>query len=418
MWSAGLPVEPVLAPGARRDFPQAAHNGVIVRDEDGTRHVGNPIIAKASVVKHHEAPTSVTPLQQLRAIDFGAFLAGPKAPGVLADLGADVVKAEPPMGDPSRGTLRGFITGNRGKRGIVIDLKSPEGLAAALDLSAKTDVVCNNFRSGVSARLGIDPESLHALKPDLIVLESPAYGSSGPLAQRAGFDLVMQAVCGHEMRGGGRGNEPLYNRTAMVDFAGGLLGAVGLLSALVYRARTGNGVALDAPLFNAGVFLLSELIQRPNGTFEGGESINRSRTGFRPGEAMYEARDGWLAISAVEDRAAAELTRVLGLSGKLPPGVRSWGDQESDVIAAAILQRSVPELSAALAEAGVWNEKCRTDVENEVLDSKCVRISSHPTLGRIREVGQLFSFSVSRLENDRPIHDLGEHTSEILSEWR
>jgi crotonobetainyl-CoA:carnitine CoA-transferase CaiB-like acyl-CoA transferase len=418
LWSAGLPAELVLPPGECWDFPQATHNGVIVRDEDGTRHVGNPIIAKSVTATHRRASSTPVPLQELRVLDFGAFLAGPKAPGVLADLGADVVKVEPPAGDPARGTLRGFMTGNRGKRGIVIDLKTSEGLAVALDLSAKADIVCNNFRAGVSARLGIDPESLHALKSDLIVLESPAYGSSGPLAQRAGFDLVMQSVCGHEMRAGGEGNAPLYNGTAMVDFAGGMLGAVGLLSALLYRARTGKGVALDAPLFNAGIFLLSELIQRPDGTFEGGELVNRRRTGFRPGEAMYEARGGWLAISVPNDRAAAALERILDLTGKLPSDVRSWGDRESDAIAAAILQRSVAELSATLAKAGVWNEKCRTDAENEVLDSQSARVSWHPTLGRIREVGQLFSFSIERTKNERPIHDLGEHANEIFSEWQ
>ena len=417
LWSAGLPAELVLAPGACWDSPQAVHNALIAQDADGTRHVANPIIATSSPGKYRAQLHSFRrPLTGIRVIDFGAYLAGPKASAVLADLGADAIKVEPPLGDPNRATFRSFMTANRGKRGMILDLKSAEGMKIAQELSVKADIVCNNFRSGVSARLGIDPKTLHALKPELIILESPAYGSSGPLAKRAGFDMVMQAFCGHEIRAGGKGNDPLYTRSPIVDFAGGMLGAVGMLSALIYRVRTGNGVALDVPLFNAGVFLLSELIQRPNGSFEGSEPINPTRTGFSPGEAMYEAKDGWIAISAQRDTATTGLVRVLGLAGKIPTSAESWGDKESEIIATAVSVRSVAELAAALEEVGVWTEVCKRDAEHEFLNSEGARISTHRTMGRIREIGPLFSLSASNVENKRPIHELGEHTKEILSQ--
>jgi crotonobetainyl-CoA:carnitine CoA-transferase CaiB-like acyl-CoA transferase len=419
MWNAGLPAERVSDPGACWDSPQSVHNGLVLRDPDGTRHVGNPIKAKKSAAAHPPSGCdSMQPLGGVRIIDFGAYLSGPKASSVLADLGADVIKVEPPNGDPNRGSFRSFIAANRGKRAIVLDLKTTDGLRIAHDLSAKADIVCNNFRSAAAARLGIDAGSLHGLNPGLIVLESPAYGSSGPMAERAGFDMVMQAVCGHEIRAGGEGNEPLWNRTVMCDFAGGMLGAIGLLSALLYRARTGNGVALDVSLFNAGVFLLSELVQRPDGSFEGAEPINGSRTGLHPAEALYEAKDGWLAISVQNENATEGLSRILRLEGKLSTDAKAWGASEAGAIAGAVAQRPVAELSAALESAGVWTEVCRTQMEREILNSQCARITSHRTLGRIREIGPLFRFSESRIGNDLAIPDLGEHTRQVLAEQR
>ena len=139
---------------------------------------------------------------------------------MFADLGADVIKVEPVTGDPNRSIFRSYGSVNRGKRCITVDLKAPEGLKIAQQLCVAADVVTNNFRPGVSTRLGIDAKTLHALKPELIVLESAAYGSTGPKAEGAGFDMCFQALCGHDWRAGGVDNPPLWNRTSMVDFAG------------------------------------------------------------------------------------------------------------------------------------------------------------------------------------------------------
>jgi len=234
------------------DSPQIQYNGTIVTDADGTRHVGQPITMEVSPAPYGGPPKRVgpRPLDGVRVVDFGAFVAGPFASLVMADLGAEVIKVETPAGDPNRSIFRSWSPVSRGKRAISVDLKHPEGLALAKKICMKSDIITSNFRTGVSARLGIDPASLHAAKPELIVLESPAYGSSGPLAERAGFDLVMQALCGHEYRAGGKGNEPLWNRTSMVDYGGGLLGAIGALAALYHRARTGEGMTLYLSLIH------------------------------------------------------------------------------------------------------------------------------------------------------------------------
>src|SRR5258706_12346198 len=153
-------------------------------------------------------------------------------------------------GDPNPNIFRVFASVNRGKRAISIDLKLPEGLQIAQRLCVGADVVTNNFRPGVSARLGIDAKTLHALKPDLIVLESAAYGSTGPRAEGAGFDMCFQAWCGHDWRAGGVGNPPLWNRTSVGDFAAGLIGEAAVLQRFYQRARSGAGARAAAVLLN------------------------------------------------------------------------------------------------------------------------------------------------------------------------
>jgi crotonobetainyl-CoA:carnitine CoA-transferase CaiB-like acyl-CoA transferase len=421
IWALGLPAEAVLPPGECWDLPQLQHNGIIVTDPDGTRHVGKSIAINASPAARQAKPkTGRRPLDGVRAVDFGAFVAGPFATCVLAELGADIIKVETPAGDPNRGIFRSWAPTSHGKRAVSIDMKNPEGLALARAICTSSDIITNNFRTGVSARLGIDPVSLHKDKPELVVLESPGYGASGPLADRAAFDMVMQAIAGHEYRAGGKGNTPLWNRTSMVDYAGGFLGAAGALAALYHRARTGEGASISCALLSAGVFLLSELVQRPDGTFEGAEPLNATRTGYGPAEALYEGADGWLAIAVRGAPMAAALGQVLGL--ELPADPLRWGESEAERITAALRGRGVEEALAALEAAGVWAEKCNQGLEHETLNDKelhaggTVRTSMHPQFGEIREFGGMLRFSRSASGTNVPPPLLGEHTRAVLAE--
>jgi crotonobetainyl-CoA:carnitine CoA-transferase CaiB-like acyl-CoA transferase len=342
---------------------------------------------------------------------------------MLTDLGADVIKIEPLAGDPARrAAFRNFSAANRGKRAIALDLKNPAALRIARSVVETADVVTSNFRPGVAARLGIDPPSLHAIRPGLVVLESPAYGAQGPLFDRAGFDMVMQALCGHEYRGGGVGNEPLWNRTAMVDTAAGALGAIAVVAGLYHRARTGDGVFIESALVSAGIYLLSELIQRPGGEFAGGEPMNSSRTGYRPTEALYQTRDGWIAVAARGDDAPKRLAEALGLEQTLRGPAARWQADEHAAIAAVLAGRTTAQTLEQLTRAEVWVEECRDGQEAEVLQDAqllalgTVRSSRHPTHGEIRELGALMRFSRSRTGNGRPAPLLGESTSELLRE--
>jgi crotonobetainyl-CoA:carnitine CoA-transferase CaiB-like acyl-CoA transferase len=422
VWAAGLPAEPVLPPGGCWDDPQVKHNGIVVRGADGTRSIGHPLTARTSPAPRRPTiPGARTPLAGIKVIDFGAFVAGPYTSTVLADFGADVIKVEPMTGDPNRSIFRSWTSSNRGKRCLTIDLKTPDGLKIAQQLCVAADVVTSNFRPGVSARLGIDAKTLHGLKPELIVLESAAYGTTGPRADGAGFDMCFQALCGHDWRGGGTGNPPLWNRTSMVDFTGGLLGAVGVLQHLYQRARSGAGTELGAGLLNSGLFLLSGLILRPDGQFDGAPQLNARQTGYHPAEQLYEAADGWLAVSARNDAMARALLDVLGLRNISAPR-SEWTVATEDSIAEAVSRRSAGELCAALERAGVWAEPCCTDGEQlnlrdgDLASLGIVYGSEHPQFGVVRQIGPLVRLSAAEPAVRRHAPLPGEHTDEILAE--
>jgi len=422
IWKAGLPAEPVLPPGGCWDDAQVQHNGIVALGTDGTRSIGHPLTARPSPAPRRTVPGGLSaPLAGIKVMDFGAFVAGPYTSTVLSDFGADVIKVEPMTGDPNRGIFLSWTSSNRGKRCVTIDLKTPDGLKIARELCVAADVVTSNFRPGVSARLGIDAKTLHGLKPELIVLESAAYGTTGPRADGAGFDMCFQALCGHDWRGGGVGNAPLWNRTSMVDFTAGLLGAVGVLQHLYERALSGAGTELGAGLLNAGLFLFSELIQRADGEFAGAPPLNARQTGYHPAEQLYQAADGWLAIAARGETMARRLLDVLGLSDiETPRG--GWSLDVENRIAAVVAGRSVADLAAALEKAGVWAERCSAEGESQNLrDRDLVRLGTvcsteHPQFGVVRQIGPLVRLSAANRGVRRHAPLPGEHTDEILAE--
>ncbi|HLG66917.1 MAG TPA: CoA transferase, partial [Acidimicrobiales bacterium] len=162
------------------------------------------------------------PLEGLRVIDFGQFLAGPFGPMLLADLGADVIKVEPTRGDGMRGVVIGSFMGcQRGKRDIAIDLKTPEGLELALRLVATADIVHHNMTKGTADRLGVGYEHCRAVKPDILYCNTFMYGAVGPLSHLGGLDPLAQAACGIEWEQGpvAAGNPPLWYRYGHGDVA-------------------------------------------------------------------------------------------------------------------------------------------------------------------------------------------------------
>jgi crotonobetainyl-CoA:carnitine CoA-transferase CaiB-like acyl-CoA transferase len=423
IWAAGLPAEPVLAPGGCWDDPQVEHNGIVAREPDGLRHIGHPVYGDASPAPRRDVRRDApAPLSGVKVIDFGTYVAGPYSSALLSDFGADVVKVDSMTGDPNRNIFRSHISVNRGKRAISIDLKLPEGLQIAQQLCVGADVVTNNFRPGVSARLGIDAKTLHALKPDLIVLESAAYGSTGPRAEGAGFDMCFQAWCGHDWRAGGVGNPPLWNRTAMVDFAAGLIGEVAVLQRLYQRARSGAGAAVGAGLLNAGLFLLSELVQRSDGQFVGAAPLNHEQTGYHPAEQLYEAADGWLAVAARDAAMARRMLDVLNLGQRITAPRDQWDVDVERLITEEIRKRPLAALVRALEAANVWVEACRENGErNNLGDPDLLRLGTvyctqHPQFGAVRQVGPLVRLAAAARAHRRHAPLLGEHTDEVLAE--
>jgi crotonobetainyl-CoA:carnitine CoA-transferase CaiB-like acyl-CoA transferase len=427
LWALGLAAEPVNKPGEAWDSEQVVHNGTIWREADGVSRVGLPFKVDFTDVgteapHARKTPESAPPLQGIRIVDFGTFAAGPHASMILADLGADVIKVESIAGDPIHGFYRPYSASSRGKRHLAVDIKKPQGLEVALKLCRGADIVHHNFRPGVAERLGVDAQSLHRLKPSLVVLETSGYGSSGPKSQSAGIDYALQALCGHEEHAAGEGNElTCYNPTT-IDFGAGMLGAISTLVAQVCKERTGDGATVTTSLLETGLFLLSELIRAPDGTFMPLAKLNHEQTGYHPAERLYKARDSWIAVAARSDDMAQRLLAVLGLKTRIDRPRRDWGTAESVLIAEAVAQRDAAEVLAALQTGGVWCAACRTDAKELTLRDPALRergtvvSTRHARYGEILQIGAQFTLSRAKTRPSGETAVIGQHTRQILTE--
>lgn len=422
--AAGVACDLALPPGACWDHPQTEYNRVIARDNDNRAYVGNPIqLAIGRGPGHGRALATVdAPLGQVKVVDLGTFVAGPFGSVILGDLGADVIKVESMSGDTARTVFRCDASVNRGKRNIKLDLKSARGIEVLKRLCGRANLVMSNFRAGVSARLGIDPVSLQREFPDLAVIECPAYGNGGPRSAEAGFDMVMQAWCGHELRAGGTGNPPLWSRLTMVDYGGGMLGAVAALACLYQQARNGGGITATIPLLHAGLYLLSELVRNADGTFAGVPCLNSAQTGVHPAESFYEARGGWLAIAARDEASARRLVEALDIQDHVASRAAQWGSREQAAIAAALGSMSRARALDLLQRYDVWAEPWNRGQEQKWLqdptlnEAGSVYRTEYPDIGVVGMIGTLVHFSRSTARGRGYAPTAGEHTRQILAE--
>ena len=426
LWALGLAAEPVNKPGEVWDSEQVVHNGTIWQEADGVSRVGLPFKvdfnAAEDAPRRRKTSENAPPLQGVRIVDFGTYAAGPHASMILADLGADVIKVESIAGDPIHGFYRPYSTSSRGKRHLAIDMKKPQGLEIALRLCRGADIVHHNLRPGVAERLGIDAQSLHRLKPSLVILETSGYGSSGPKSQGAGIDYAIQALCGHEEHAAGEGNGlTCYNPTT-VDFAAGILGAVCSLVAQLRKERTGTGATVATSLLETGLFLLSELIRTPDGTFMPLPRLNYEQTGFHPAERLYEARDSWIAIAARTEQMAQSMLGVLELKSRINEPRRNWKAAEAALIAEAIAQRDAAALLGVLRTAGVWCAPCRAEAKEVTLHDLKLRergtvlSTKHARYGEILQIGSPFTLSRARTRPSGDTASIGQHSRAILAE--
>ncbi|HUD16610.1 MAG TPA: CoA transferase, partial [Acidimicrobiales bacterium] len=259
----GVPIHLLGTPGAVKG-PQprpGQHTEDVLRSPAAAAGTTGPALAASA---HSSSPFA---LGDVRVIDFGQYLAGPFGPMILSDLGADVIKVEPVKGDAMRFSAKPFIGCQRGKRSLALDLKQPKGLEAARRLVAGADVVHHNMTRGVATRLGIDYPACRALRNDIIYCNTYAYGPDDPLGRFGGLDPLYQASSGLEYEAGAvpSGNDPLYLRFGMCDTANAMLSVVGVLLALVHRARTGEGQELWTSLHDGGIVFTSDAWTGPDG---------------------------------------------------------------------------------------------------------------------------------------------------------
>lgn len=377
----------------------------------------------------------MTALQGLKVLDVSQVLAGPYCAMLLADLGADVIKVEAPgHGDHSRqmapkitDDLSGaFLAVNRNKRGVVIDLKKPEGQELMKRLADQADVLIENFRPGVAARLGIDYDSLAESNPRLIHCSISGFGQTGPYASRGGFDLVAQGMSGLMSVTGTSDGDPIKCGVPITDVGAGMFATYGILGAIAARERTGRGQKVDASLFETGIgFEIWEAVEY----FHTGNTPQPTGSAHRLG-APYQAfkcADGYINVGADGVRHWPVFCEVIGKPelvedprflanpdrlANLPALVEEIEEQTIEHTRAAWLER----LEAVGIPAGPINSVPEALNDPQAVARDLVVEVEHPRLGTVKALGPSVKLSDTPATVRTTAPDLGEHTAEVLAE--
>jgi crotonobetainyl-CoA:carnitine CoA-transferase CaiB-like acyl-CoA transferase len=384
------------------------------------------------------------PLAGLRVVDCSTVLAGPYCTMLLGDLGADVVKVEPPEGDATRGwgppwvgseadgtrTAAYYLAVNRNKRSIRLDLKQAAGAAVLRRLLGGADVVVENFRAGGFARLGFGDDELTAINPGLVHLAITGYGASGLESERPGYDFVIQAVSGLMSITGAAdedGGGPTKVGVAIADVIAGLQGAVAVLAALDARdRRVAAGQRVDVSLLAS---TLAILVNQAQNAFVGGAAPGRlgnAHPNIVPYET-FQTADGEIAIAAGSERQWPRLCRALGLPALADdPRFATNGDRVANrVELVATLRQRLAErtsaewlaaLDAAEVPAGPINDVAEAFGSAWAEERRVTIEVDHPVLGPSRQVAPPFDLSSTPASVRTPPPLLGEQTDEILRE--
>jgi crotonobetainyl-CoA:carnitine CoA-transferase CaiB-like acyl-CoA transferase len=372
-------------------------------------------------------------LAGLRVIDLTQVMAGPFCTMLLADLGADVIKIEPPAGDSTR-TMPGavgtdspsFNAVNRGKRSVVLNLKTKQGVEAVKALTLAADVFVENYRPGVMETLGLDYATLSALNPRLIYASISGYGQTGPDRHKGGFDLVAQGVSGIMSVTGEPGGAPVKSGIPLTDLGAGLFATVGILAALEHRHKTGRGQQVDTSLLDAGVGLS---VWESTQYFSGRGIPERLGSAHRM-SAPYQAfrcADGYITIGGANDRTFHRICEVLGhpewrdMPEFLTDGmrIRNRADLASRIEAITSGKPRAHWLELFDANnipCGPINDYSQVFQDPQVVARELVVDVDHPTLGAIRALGSPIKLSAAPPDVRRRAPLLGEHTDEVLSE--
>ncbi|MGE5594774.1 MAG: CoA transferase, partial [Hyphomicrobiales bacterium] len=365
------------------------------------------------------------PLAGIRILDLGAFIAGTYAPTVLANFGADVIKIEPPSGDPFRPYGLGFIGYNLGKRSLALDLKHPEGRAAFEDLVRNADVVLDNFRLGVRERLGIDYASLSAINPRIITCSVTGYGPEGPLAADPGFDPILQARSGMMAAQGGD-DEPVFHQIPINDTGTAMTAAFGILAALHARERTGRGQEVHTCLANQTIMFQSGEVTwyegRPPAPTGGRDFIGS--TALR---RFYRCSDGWLAIAATEPAHFHAVVAALGhheWAGRYvaeraleEPAQGALGTAIADALAALPVGEAVDRLLLAGAPAAPAVSRNDMFRDPHLQANRLFQQFDDPTFGQVTTVRAYADWGRSQGGFPGPAPKCGEHSRQVLREF-
>lgn len=371
-------------------------------------------------------------LKGLRVISLCHYLQGPAAVQYLADMGADVIKVEPLGGAHERhwsgantyiGGVSGFLLcTNRNNRSLVLNLKTEPGRNIFLRLVETADVVVENFRAGVLDRLGLGYDKLKEHKPDLILASASGFGSSGPMANQPGQDLLVQARSGL-MSVTGPVSRPTPTGCAAVDQHGASLLAMGILGAYVKKLVCGEGTLVEANLFNAGIDLQMEaLTNYLSGGFKR-ERLDRDShlaTWFHQAPyGVYETADGFMAISSIEPGKLAEALDSDVLRDMASLDRYKERDRYAAAVAATLRKFTRARIAELMDAAGLWNAPVQ-DYDHLAVDPQALHNEVFRTVDVNGEPATLINHPLRYDGEVPPLRNLsvslGEHTEEILKE--
>jgi crotonobetainyl-CoA:carnitine CoA-transferase CaiB-like acyl-CoA transferase len=367
-----------------------------------------------------------------RVLDLSIAMAGPLASMRLGDLGADVIKIEPTGGEWQRHTSAGGATGhqvnasflslNRNKRSLAVDLKSPAGKELLAKLVAEADVFLQNYRPGVAERLGVDYATIAALKPDIVYASISGYGETGPYAQRPGQDLLLQGMAGALYSSGRVEDPPQAAPYFLADAITAYSAFEGVLAALLHRERTGEGQLVQVNMLDALIAMqMQELTVRTMGGVpqRRGHEIH-AHTYIRAPYGIYPTADGYLSLAFADLAVLAEALDA--------PELARWDaekdgfthrDDISAIVGSRLRTAGTEHWLTTLGARGIWAgpvhsyEEVLTDPQ--VAHNGSFVTYTHPTEGEVTTPGFAFRMSATPPAVDRPAPLTGQHTTEVLA---
>jgi len=385
-------------------------------------------------------------LDGLKVLDLSRILAGPFCTQMLADLGAEVWKIEPPKGDDTRswgppfarrcagpadwevaaeGESAYYLSCNRGKKSLVVNLKDPRGQQVVQNLAKQADVLVENYKTGDLARYGLDYARLSRLNPRLIYLSITGYGQTGPRAQEPGYDVAVQGLCGIMSVTGEPEGPPIRVPVAWIDLMTGMHGAIAVLAALQERSHSGLGQHIDLALFDVGLSAMVNLAQSYLLTGQLPERLGNAHPQIVPYGA-FEAADGWFILTIGNDEQYRRVCEAIGHP-------ELWEDARFQSNAGRVTHRAelLPQLEAILrtrprrewlerfTRAGVpvtpVNNLAEALAEPQAQARGMLQQVPHPWLGSLPLLGSPlghFSRTPAQVRGHPPL--LGEHTQEVL----
>lgn len=424
VWASDIPAQPAMPLGELYADAQAAANRYVVEFDDpdmgtirapGTpvtitppavagRPVSRPDADREEVLQPRRPagfPAPVKPagtplLEGIRVIDFGNYLAGPLATMLLADLGADVIKVEPPTGDPMRANESAFLGCQRGKRSLALDLRNPAAREIIARLVEGADIVHHNIRLPTARKFGLTWDDLSAINPRIVFGHVSAYGPEGERRFWPGYDQLFQASAGWERAHAGTGNRPAWLRFGMMDHMCAASLAFGMMAALYRRERTGVGSPVAASLLGASVMTMSDVAMRPDGSLTAQvPDLDPEQTGFAPGRRLARCADGWIAHAGPDAAAPA-------------PGSLAHTNCENALAALRAKGFAAVRVPVGAGQAFLHD----TALEERGLVARY----QHAVYGELRHPGAFWSMGETPVAPRRAPPAIDQHRDEILGE--